>query len=524
MRKVKSKRPARGSIKKDTVAKKLPGRGERIFRLLFILVLVLSIIFKIYRADRAGIIYDESMTFMHYCNSVHTAVTNFSSTNNHILNSVLIVFAHEFFGSYEHFIRIPSLLAGIMFSLSLAYIVYKTIESPAIRVATLALTSLVPFVFNFSFLARGYAFALAGVFTETALVLWLLEHKIRFRHWLVPVLVISVMNFLAFGAMLSAVLVLAAFNLLFVLFYSYRIYRDSTGRVKAVILNGISVFLISLVFVFPLYHAVYREIPTNKELLKISHGWRGWPSFVNYIDRLFVKTVFDPGDIAGKVILYSFIGLAVVGAGFGLYKTASRVKRGVLGKYLMAEDGRVFIFIFTSLTIVFMFLYGVVLNRSLGLERNSIFLIPLVLLCASIIFDRFACASGTNIAGYVIRVIVIAVMVSVLLYNPLSPVYTFKKGGSISGPLLRKLKSIDPDKVWNIGFSKRMQSNYMGFLYYRQFDYKFSTGSPRPDLILCSPKEVPPEAPRLKWSYLNNTNCEIVVNCPLDRSLVIPGE
>ena len=150
----------------------------------------------------------------------------FTTTNNHVLNSVLMYYAHKYFSFYEHFIRIPSLSAGIMFSLSIAYVVYKTVRSRALQVAALALVSLVPFVFNYSFLARGYSFALAGIFAEIAFVLWLFDHKIKFRYWPIPVVVISLMNFLAFGAMLSSILLLAAFNITFILLYSPKAFSN----------------------------------------------------------------------------------------------------------------------------------------------------------------------------------------------------------------------------------------------------------------------------------------------------------
>ncbi|MBW2664572.1 MAG: hypothetical protein JRD93_22010, partial [Deltaproteobacteria bacterium] len=155
-------------------------------------------------------IFDERANYVIYARSLDTAVGRFDSTNNHVLNSVFMYYAHKFFNFYEHFIRIPSLFAGVMFSLSIAYIVYKTIKSKALQIVSLGLISLVPFVFDYSYLARGYAFALGGIYTAIAFALWLLDHKIRFRYWPVPVLIISLMDFLVLGSMLSAVLMVTA--------------------------------------------------------------------------------------------------------------------------------------------------------------------------------------------------------------------------------------------------------------------------------------------------------------------------
>ena len=133
----------------------LSGPRHKVFVFLFFMILLSSVALKIYKADRTGIIYDESLTFHRYCDSVRTALTRFdpddaSSTNNHVLNSIFIHYAQRCFGFYEHFIRIPSLLAGIVFSLTVAYIIYKTIHSGPMRVVSLAMVSLVPFVFDYS--------------------------------------------------------------------------------------------------------------------------------------------------------------------------------------------------------------------------------------------------------------------------------------------------------------------------------------------------------------------------------------
>ena len=84
----------------------LSGPRHKVFVFLFFLILLSSVALKIYKADRTGIIYDESLTFQRYCDSVRTALTSFdpasaSSTNNHLLNSIFIHYAHKYFNFYE---------------------------------------------------------------------------------------------------------------------------------------------------------------------------------------------------------------------------------------------------------------------------------------------------------------------------------------------------------------------------------------------------------------------------------------
>jgi len=204
--------------------------GRRIFYAIFLLVVVFSIGIRIYKADFAGITYDERANFALFGDSLDSALKVYTTTNNHVLNSVFMYCAHKYFRSYEHFIRIPAVLAGIFFVLALAYIVRKLIQSEVLRISSMGLISLVPFVVDYSIMARGYTYGLAGTFIQIALIIWLLDHKVRTVFWWMPVVIISLMNFVAFGAILSSILLLAAINLTFVFLYSNKIYRQKDSR------------------------------------------------------------------------------------------------------------------------------------------------------------------------------------------------------------------------------------------------------------------------------------------------------
>ena len=506
----------------------LSGPRRKLFIFLFFLILLSSVALKIYKADRAGISYDESLTFQRYCDSVHTALTSFdpadaSSTNNHLLNSIFIHYAHKYLNFYEHFIRIPSLSAGIMFSLALAYIIYKTIQSPAVRLASLALVSLVPFVFDYSYLARGYAFALAGIYTEIAFVLWLLEHRIRQRWWPIPVVVISLMNFLAFGSMMSSMLMLAAFNLTFILLYSPRIFRDTSNKLKPIILSFVSIFVLTSTWLFFLYRGIYKEILGGRAISKINKGWKGWSSFLDYLHNLLVNKVFRPSDSIGMVILYAVVLLLVVAIAFHIYKFRKAIKAGLWREYLRLDGPASFILIFTGLTIMILFVYSVILNRSPGLPRrprSQLFLIPLALTAGAIILDRFVYALREKKIGRVLSATVIIVLILVTLRNLPSP---YRMGGStLSGPVLRKLRAIDPDKTWNIAFSEKMRLFYMGFLYYQQFDYKFNIiRGGKYDVLICRKTERPARAVCLNWTPFSDSNCDVIINCQLPADRVV---
>jgi hypothetical protein len=476
---------------------------------------------KIYKADHAGIIFDERANYVIYARSLDTAVGRFDSTNNHVLNSVFMYYAHKFFSFYEHFIRIPSLFAGVMFSLSIAYIVYKTIRSKTLQITSLGLVLLVPFVFDYSYLARGYAFALGGIYTAIAFVLWLLDHKITFRFWPIPVLVISLMNFLALGPMLSSLLLLAGFNIVFVLFYSPKIFSNITNKLKPVILNLISISLTSFAFLFLLYRRVYTKLAATSTITKHNRWWSGWSSFTEYLHNLLVRKVFALDNSFGYIIFYTVLLLLAISIIYHAYKFLTSIKTDSWRQYLENDDPGQFILLVAGLTMIIMFTYGVIMKRSLGLQRSQVFVIPLILLSGLIILDRFAITLQENTFGNIIRTIIVMTVVLITLRNLPSP-YRISSS-TMSKPLLRKLRTIDPNKTWNIAFSKKMQSHNVGFMYYWIFDYKFrilrEPGGH--DIYICRKDERGSGVLCLDWDYYSKVNVAVVVNCPLPEDKVV---
>ena len=153
------------------ILKRLSGKWT-VAGALFLIILGIAIGLRVYKAHNTGIIYDEVWTYEDYCTDFHTAVTKYTAENNHVLNSVFIVFTQKIFGSYEHFLRIPSLVFGILFCCSLAVIINKTIHSRLFKIVILAVILFNWFIVDLTFLARGYAIALGATFCGMAVILY----------------------------------------------------------------------------------------------------------------------------------------------------------------------------------------------------------------------------------------------------------------------------------------------------------------------------------------------------------------
>ncbi|MCK5174105.1 MAG: hypothetical protein KAR47_11995 [Planctomycetes bacterium] len=509
--------------KDDNHSKDLSGQQQKLFMLAFVLTLLLIIGLRIFKADHTGLYFDEARTYRSYTTSIHKALTGYRTSNNHVLNSIFIYYSHKLFGSYEHYIRIPSMLAGTMFSLSLAYIICKTIRSRILRIGTLAMSSLVPFVFMFSFLARGYAYILAVVFTQIAFVLLLYEHKIRYRYWPVVAVVISMLNFIAAGTMITSVLILAAFNLVFVLAYSYRIFKDPPGKLKTIFVTGTSILLTSAVSILWLYRHLYArilEFTGEQNLSDGVSGWDGWSSLLIFFRQLLIDKVFKEGDREGAIFLYALLSLLGIALAFGIYRFSREFKAGRWRMYFADRGGQNLVFAVTLLTFLFLFVQGVIFNKTVGWLRNHVWMIPLVLLSGMLIMDRFIGSIRKKIPRLIVHVVTAVIVISITLNN--LPSARFSGRDSMSGPLLRELKKLDPDKIWNIAFSKKMGNLSMCTTYYRQFGYKFNwTKMADCNVYVCHITERPDQAVCLNWNYLRRFGGVAVLNYQLPSDKVV---
>jgi len=530
--------------------------ARKSFVVIFLIVVVFAIGFRIYKANFAGIIYDERANFRLFGTSLDRATKVYTTTNNHVLNSVFMYYSHKYFSAYEHFIRIPSIIASVLFVLSLAYIIHKTVLSKPLQIASFALISLIPHVVDYSFLARGYAFAMAAIFVQIAFILWLMDNKLRYVFWPLPVVVISLMNFLAFGAILSSILLLAAINFTFIFIYSNTIYRPKTlvpdtirhrpgthkRRKKRAtrkpnamaekvslfekkwfppILNLTSIAILSSVMIGMLYRHIYNDIINNPVLKDISKQMAGWEDFVEFLRLILVQIVFKPHISPGRSILTVVLVVLLIAIAFHAYMFLRAIKQKKWRDRLGLNNPATFIFIITALTLMLMFIQCVVMRKGLGLMRNHIFFTPLAIICAVVVLDRFGMMSGQKVPGHIVRMFLAAAVLAIILHNSPSPYFVSRQG--MSGILLRQLHSLDSQKMWTIGFVNKAKNRMIGFWYYKtNFPQKYkcrlieTKKYKQPlesyDVLVCENQDRPKEKYWHKLEFFSPQRYSVMVN------------
>ncbi len=482
-----------------------------------VIVLFIAIGFRAYKAHYTGIIHDEVWTYTDYCKDIHSAVTVFKSTNNHVLNSIFIVLTKKVLGGYEHFIRIPAVLFGALFCCAITYIVHKTIRSWALKTIILLLILFNWFIVDLTYLGRGYAIALGASFTGIAVLIHLSSKPPSppRLNWHIVFFLIA-MNFLAMGSMLSSFSIVLTLNIAFVIL----IIADSIKLGKKELINAAlrisTIALGSAASLYLLYRHVYSDI------IKLSKLPLNMKSFFGYIKQVLQDTMiyFDHSRIQFNILTYktTLIILAVCAA-ICLFVFFRRLKAGKW-RNLPIFSPAPLLLLLSAAVLFFMFTQRVIFKMSLGMPRNGVFLLPLVLISAGILMGWAAdTLASVKILSLLLRSACLTLLAILCFLNLPSPravnIRPYDWGTqSLVGPLVRILRKIDPDQTWKI----KLTHPYTGgcqrpIRYYKKFGFKieYVEGDPY-DLWICP--ELPPNIPvvYLEKQRFKDYHCAIVIN------------
>ncbi|MES2761663.1 MAG: hypothetical protein V4677_05630 [Bacteroidota bacterium] len=115
----------------------------------------------IHKAFTVSFTHDEAYTYTHYLHQGFMDIVSYKTpyTNNHILNTVLMKYSEVFFGSSEIALRLPNILAFIVYSLFAVLLLYTHCRK--FLLPCYLLLTLNPYLLDFFALARGYGLSIA---------------------------------------------------------------------------------------------------------------------------------------------------------------------------------------------------------------------------------------------------------------------------------------------------------------------------------------------------------------------------
>ncbi|MBM4103353.1 MAG: hypothetical protein FJ263_04770 [Planctomycetes bacterium] len=477
---------------------------------IFVLITAFAIGFRIFKGVKTGIIYDEVYTVVNFGQHFRDAVTLYKNpNNNHVLNSILINADRVLFAGHESFYRYHTIFFGVLYCFSVMYLVWTLITSRLLRIAFVALLTLQWFVFDLSFLARGYSIALAAVFGGLALLVWLLKRKIMTSSIWLPIAILTAMNFLAFGSMLSVPLLLVVINGCYILLFSYRVFPEAAKPIRQIGIHLVVVPISSFLPLFLLYRFIYRDILAARDLFGTISSLRQ-----HLLEVLWINMLADSRRWAQGVYIL-FLTLTAAAIACVIYSLI-RTRRFQQVSFLNLKQPQSFIVFTTLLFFAGMYMYRNIFNMSLGYPRNGVFLIPLFLLSCGIILDS-ACGLPASVrlraacAGF--ACVVILMLTAAARPSPYTVKVSTWEIQSLAKPLVGDLRSIDPYRHWKIGLTKQTWHMNLPLQYYQLcgFPVQQANGDDF-DVIVIRHSEAAADSFYYRKKFYDNFNCHVLFN------------
>jgi hypothetical protein len=151
--------------------------NRRVFQELFLLLTALfAFSWAVIRACVQSITIDEADTYLMFV-SRSAGFIWYPSSNNHVLNSLLMWITTCLLGTSSITVRAPAILGTIVY-ICVCYFLSNFITSRfGLRLPLFICLTYNPFLFDFMVAGRGYSLALAFLLAAIAIPLWHREHE-----------------------------------------------------------------------------------------------------------------------------------------------------------------------------------------------------------------------------------------------------------------------------------------------------------------------------------------------------------
>jgi len=149
--------------------------------------------------------------------------------------------------------------------------------------------------------------------------------------------------------------------------------------------------------------------------------------------------------------------------------------------------------------------------------RNSVFLVPLVLISSGILVDKLCIglsnhkASKSAFLGCYAAISIVLILLNLPSRHAVF-IHSWKTQ-SLSGPLARRLKELDPRKTWRIKLTEKTKYLCWPFQYYVQLGYKLKAAPPESwDIAVVHKTEKKGQAEYLDENRFSYFDCRVLIN------------
>lgn len=212
-----------------------------------ILIALPALIYVFYRALHLSFTHDESISFF-----IANGNTDFAqSPNNHLLNTGLMRVFGSVFGHSELSLRLPNILAFIVYCIS-GLVIIKNLKKPEASVFLLAILVLNSFMFEFFGLARGYGLAMGMLMLSFSFLFKLDIQALSLRKFTIFLLLTLLFSQLALYANFNALNIhLALLPVLTFIVIQFAKKKVDGQNKRNVIIFFLAVFLLDLAALIP---------------------------------------------------------------------------------------------------------------------------------------------------------------------------------------------------------------------------------------------------------------------------------
>ncbi len=463
---------------------------------IYLSVVISAIAFRIYKADAAGMTYDEITTLIAFGGKVEHALTKYPYPNNHVLNSILTHYAWIWFlEDHVHYPRLPALIFGGLYVLAMAVLIPLVIRNRWIQLFTLSLAVFISYFVDLTILARGYVIGMAAIYWQIVFLCLYLRKGRRFRNdWGLGGLFI-LLNFVAFGGMLSTLFFLVGTNAALLIAVLLKHYQESRiWNLRRLLQMMIGVGIGSLIPIVALYYRIYdqiREYSGSRSEWYVVEYFTSWGEFLfwEYFQGWMRVWFFNPdfGRYAPQVFPYLTLGIIGVAMVVGIRKMSAIRKKAWLRR-VAHYPIPVCLFSILGVSLVLVYASLELIRGADGYPRNYSFFGPLLLVLFGMIVDFLIVVmqrtlrrqkqwSQLIVTGCSVLVLgVFGIFYGGSLANNLPSLHAVRIADwhwqSMIWPIVKRLEAENPDRWWALHLSDKLQAARTSVNWYFSYGYK----------------------------------------------------
>jgi hypothetical protein len=270
-------------------------------KFVIIILVITGLLLWIYSIIKAYLIPingDEIYTYEYYVKKgiIFLSSYNYIDANNHLLNTWLIEIVYKIFGDHDFVIRIPNLLAQLLFLIYSGKLALK-LSTRILTIIAFLILNLNPYLNDYFMLARGYGISMGLMMISLYFAYKFIQEKDPVKSAFLSILFAAI-ALLANFTLLCYVIILATLLLIINFIRSRSKSTDNKGKGILSILNDSIIILIPLSVLFIV-------IPT---CIKLNHAHAfytgGYSNFWKYTVVSLIKKTFDNTPL---VIRYTFL-------------------------------------------------------------------------------------------------------------------------------------------------------------------------------------------------------------------------